>query len=66
MWQLGSCTQILYLWGNKDGGRILGCSNDIHPLHMIMSLEKPRTLILGLICMGLISGLATEVVGAWV
>lgn len=66
MWQLGSCTQILSLWGNKDGGRILGCSNDIHPLHMIMFLEKPRTLILGLICMGLISGLATEVVGAWV
>lgn len=66
MWQQGICAQILSLWGNKDGGMILGGGNDIHLLHIIMSLEKPRTLILVLISIGLISGLASEAMRAWV
>lgn len=32
---------------------------------MIMSLEKPRTLILVLVYLGLVSGLASEAMGAW-
>lgn len=32
---------------------------------MIMSLEKPRTLILVLVCIGPVSGLATEAMGTW-
>lgn len=60
------CAQILSLWGNKDGDSILGGSNDICLLHMIMSLEKPRTLTLVIVSIGLISGLASEAMGAWV
>lgn len=37
-----------------------------HPPPPYMSPEKPRTLILVLICIGLISGLASEAMGAWV
>lgn len=32
---------------------------------MIMSLEKPRTLILVLVYIGPVSGLATEAMEAW-
>lgn len=66
MWQQGICAQILSFWGNKDGGMILGDGNDIYLLHMIMSPEKPTTLIPVLISMGLISGLASKAMRAWV
>lgn len=66
LWQGGICAQILSFWGNKDGDRILGGGNDIYLLHITVSLKKPRILIFGLVSIGIISGLASEAMGAWV
>lgn len=40
--------------------------NDIYLPHIIASPKKLRTLIFGLVSIGLLSGLASEAMGAWV